>query len=487
MTSRPLHYPPRGGGWPCGLAAPSASPAGAPAAAAAPAVVPSWRPRTSGATSPSQIGGHDVTVTSLITNPNADPHLFETDAADAADPGPGPGRHRERRRLRHLDELASSAPTAGTPTVVNAASVLARHGQRPQPPPLVRHPSRAHGGRRHRRRARRRPHPRTRRPSGPIWPRFDASLAPLTPRWPPSRRTSTTCRSPTPNGSPATRWPWPTSTSRPHPASPGRSRTAWIPDPRTRWPCSSSSTTRHQRAPLQRADGHARHHPDPRAGAASTASPSWASPRPCPPVSPPTSSGSSRSSTNLLHALGRAAARDRPARRAAGGRRAPRARGRCGPTWTWRCPRASSSPCSGPTAPARPPCSRCCSASSPCPPARSGSTACAPTRGNHEVGYVPQQQAFDRTLPIRGRDLVRFGVDGHRWGLPLPQPRRRGAGSTPSLDAVGAIGLRRRPGRPALGRRAATAAHRPGAARRPHGPACATSRCSPSTWPASAP
>ncbi|HEX3794262.1 MAG TPA: zinc ABC transporter substrate-binding protein [Acidimicrobiales bacterium] len=32
----------------------------------------------------SQIGGSHVSVTSLITNPNADPHLFETDAADAA-------------------------------------------------------------------------------------------------------------------------------------------------------------------------------------------------------------------------------------------------------------------------------------------------------------------------------------------------------------------------------------------------------------------
>jgi zinc/manganese transport system substrate-binding protein len=31
-----------------------------------------------------QLGGRDVDVTSLITNPNADPHLFETDAADAA-------------------------------------------------------------------------------------------------------------------------------------------------------------------------------------------------------------------------------------------------------------------------------------------------------------------------------------------------------------------------------------------------------------------
>jgi zinc/manganese transport system substrate-binding protein len=31
-----------------------------------------------------QIGGRDVQVTSLITNPNADPHLFETDAQNAA-------------------------------------------------------------------------------------------------------------------------------------------------------------------------------------------------------------------------------------------------------------------------------------------------------------------------------------------------------------------------------------------------------------------
>ncbi len=41
-----------------------------------------------------------------------------------------------------------------------------------------------------------------------------------------------------------------------------------------------------------------------------------------------------------------------------------------------------------------------------------------PRLGDHELGYVPQQQAFDRSLPIRGRDLVRFGIDGHHWGLP---------------------------------------------------------------------
>jgi zinc/manganese transport system ATP-binding protein len=61
-----------------------------------------------------------------------------------------------------------------------------------------------------------------------------------------------------------------------------------------------------------------------------------------------------------------------------------------------------------------------------------------PRRGNPELGYVPQQQAFDRNLPIRGRDLVRFGVDGHRWGVPVrgrAAVRRR---VDAALEAVGA-------------------------------------------------
>ena len=61
-----------------------------------------------------------------------------------------------------------------------------------------------------------------------------------------------------------------------------------------------------------------------------------------------------------------------------------------------------------------------------------------PRRGNHEVGYVPQQRAFDRSLPIRGRDLVRFGLDGHRWGFPLRSaPTRRRIDRV--LQAVGAF------------------------------------------------
>ena len=40
-----------------------------------------------------------------------------------------------------------------------------------------------------------------------------------------------------------------------------------------------------------------------------------------------------------------------------------------------------------------------------------------PRRGNPALGYIPQQHAFDRTLPVRARDLVRFGIDGHRFGF----------------------------------------------------------------------
>ena len=35
----------------------------------------------------------------------------------------------------------------------------------------------------------------------------------------------------------------------------------------------------------------------------------------------------------------------------------------------------------------------------------------------HRIGYVPQQRVFDRDVVLRGRDLVRLGLDGHRWGF----------------------------------------------------------------------
>lgn len=41
----------------------------------------------------------------------------------------------------------------------------------------------------------------------------------------------------------------------------------------------------------------------------------------------------------------------------------------------------------------------------------------APRRGSGRIGYVPQQRAFAAGTPLRGRDLVGLGVDGHRWGV----------------------------------------------------------------------
>jgi len=61
-----------------------------------------------------------------------------------------------------------------------------------------------------------------------------------------------------------------------------------------------------------------------------------------------------------------------------------------------------------------------------------------PGRHNREIGYIPQQHAFDRDLPIRGRDLVQFGIDGHRRGLPL-RSRRIRTRVADAIEAVGAI------------------------------------------------
>jgi zinc/manganese transport system ATP-binding protein len=60
-----------------------------------------------------------------------------------------------------------------------------------------------------------------------------------------------------------------------------------------------------------------------------------------------------------------------------------------------------------------------------------------PRRGASDVGYVPQQRAFETDLPIRGRDLVRFGLDGHRRGLPFETARSR-ARVDAAIRSVGA-------------------------------------------------
>jgi zinc/manganese transport system ATP-binding protein len=43
-----------------------------------------------------------------------------------------------------------------------------------------------------------------------------------------------------------------------------------------------------------------------------------------------------------------------------------------------------------------------------------------PGANNERVGYLPQRHGFDASTRVRGADLVRLGLDGGRWGVPLP-------------------------------------------------------------------
>ncbi|WP_420793529.1 metal ABC transporter ATP-binding protein [Microbacterium thalli] len=45
--------------------------------------------------------------------------------------------------------------------------------------------------------------------------------------------------------------------------------------------------------------------------------------------------------------------------------------------------------------------------------------------GNRAIGYLPQARPLPRDTALRARDLVALGVDGHRFGLPLPRRRDR--------------------------------------------------------------
>jgi zinc/manganese transport system ATP-binding protein len=41
-------------------------------------------------------------------------------------------------------------------------------------------------------------------------------------------------------------------------------------------------------------------------------------------------------------------------------------------------------------------------------------------RGSRQIGYIPQHSGYSVDVPLRGRDLVRLGLDGTQWGPPLP-------------------------------------------------------------------
>lgn len=74
-----------------------------------------------------------------------------------------------------------------------------------------------------------------------------------------------------------------------------------------------------------------------------------------------------------------------------------------------------------------------------------------PGATRQQIGYLPQRRSFDPSLRVRGVDIVRFGLDGSKWGLPLPRrllrPQARDALRRVDdvIETVGASAFAERP------------------------------------------
>jgi len=73
-----------------------------------------------------------------------------------------------------------------------------------------------------------------------------------------------------------------------------------------------------------------------------------------------------------------------------------------------------------------------------------------PGSAKDQIGYLPQRRSFDAGTRVRGLDLVRLGLDGTRWGFPLPtalSPRGRAAAGRveEAIELVGASAYASRP------------------------------------------
>jgi zinc/manganese transport system ATP-binding protein len=78
------------------------------------------------------------------------------------------------------------------------------------------------------------------------------------------------------------------------------------------------------------------------------------------------------------------------------------------------------------------------------PPSAGRITFGGPTgsRRHFRIGYVPQTITLDADMPLRARDVVALGLDGHRFGIRLPSTQR-GRLVDEMLEAVGASRLGR--------------------------------------------
>jgi zinc/manganese transport system ATP-binding protein len=46
--------------------------------------------------------------------------------------------------------------------------------------------------------------------------------------------------------------------------------------------------------------------------------------------------------------------------------------------------------------------------------------------GSRRIGYIPQHRVLDAGTPLRARDVLRLGLDGHRFGISLPSKKTKG-------------------------------------------------------------
>ena len=67
----------------------------------------------------------------------------------------------------------------------------------------------------------------------------------------------------------------------------------------------------------------------------------------------------------------------------------------------------------------------------------------APGDANAAIGYLPQRRSFDAAARIRGVDLVQLGLDGDRWGIPIPGTRKRGQSSARVAEVIELVGATR--------------------------------------------